>query len=199
MSGRESPNWTLGPYIIQAILLLVAPVSRLATISNNCLCDADQRVLCRHCLQQRFTCPSAASSPEPARRAILSSATSGSQRSSSPAMSSRSSCKLAVWPPSNLAGAYANVHHRRRLPILRNPLSPPDGLPHHRHRPLRAAGLLWLLHGHRNLLPPQTNPRPHDPIAQLLPLEKVHVDSVRRQFPHHGAVGVQGGGVFSRE
>jgi hypothetical protein len=27
MSGRESPNWTLGPYIIQAILLLVAPVS----------------------------------------------------------------------------------------------------------------------------------------------------------------------------
>jgi hypothetical protein len=28
MSGRESPNWTLGPYIIQAILLLVAPVSR---------------------------------------------------------------------------------------------------------------------------------------------------------------------------
>jgi len=27
LSGRESPDWTLGPYIIQAILLLVAPVS----------------------------------------------------------------------------------------------------------------------------------------------------------------------------
>jgi len=34
MSGRESPNWTLGPYIIQAILLLVAPVSRPARVFN---------------------------------------------------------------------------------------------------------------------------------------------------------------------
>ncbi|TLD19956.1 hypothetical protein PspLS_09387 [Pyricularia sp. CBS 133598] len=31
-SGQESPNWTLGPYIIQAILLLVAPALFAATI-----------------------------------------------------------------------------------------------------------------------------------------------------------------------
>ncbi|KAI6373023.1 hypothetical protein MCOR25_003554 [Pyricularia grisea] len=31
-SGDESPNWTLGPYIIQAILLLVAPALFAATI-----------------------------------------------------------------------------------------------------------------------------------------------------------------------
>jgi hypothetical protein len=31
-SGAESPNWTLGPYIIQAILLLVAPALFAATI-----------------------------------------------------------------------------------------------------------------------------------------------------------------------
>jgi hypothetical protein len=31
-SGGESPNWTLGPYIIQAILLLVAPALFAATI-----------------------------------------------------------------------------------------------------------------------------------------------------------------------
>jgi hypothetical protein len=34
VSGKESPNWTLGPYIIQAILLLVAPVIHFAIISN---------------------------------------------------------------------------------------------------------------------------------------------------------------------
>ncbi|KAI0385980.1 RTA1 like protein-domain-containing protein [Hypomontagnella monticulosa] len=32
MSGQESPNWTLGPYIIQALLLLVAPAMYAATI-----------------------------------------------------------------------------------------------------------------------------------------------------------------------
>lgn len=32
MSSKESPNWTLGPYIIQAILLLVAPALFAATI-----------------------------------------------------------------------------------------------------------------------------------------------------------------------
>ncbi|KAM6506903.1 hypothetical protein FALCPG4_018721 [Fusarium falciforme] len=31
-SGDESPNWTLGPYIIQAILLLVAPALCAASI-----------------------------------------------------------------------------------------------------------------------------------------------------------------------
>lgn len=31
-SGNESPDWTLGPYIIQAILLLVAPALFAATI-----------------------------------------------------------------------------------------------------------------------------------------------------------------------
>lgn len=31
-SGDESPDWTLGPYIIQAILLLVAPALYAATI-----------------------------------------------------------------------------------------------------------------------------------------------------------------------
>ncbi|KAF5685916.1 RTM1-like protein [Fusarium denticulatum] len=31
-SGNESPNWTLGPYIIQSILLLVAPALYAATI-----------------------------------------------------------------------------------------------------------------------------------------------------------------------
>ncbi|KAF9776716.1 hypothetical protein IL306_005064 [Fusarium sp. DS 682] len=31
-SGNESPNWTLGPYIIQSILLLVAPALFAATI-----------------------------------------------------------------------------------------------------------------------------------------------------------------------
>lgn len=31
-SGAESPDWTLGPYIIQAILLLVAPALFAATI-----------------------------------------------------------------------------------------------------------------------------------------------------------------------
>lgn len=31
-SGYESPDWTLGPYIIQAILLLVAPALFAATI-----------------------------------------------------------------------------------------------------------------------------------------------------------------------
>ncbi|KAH7020384.1 RTA1 like protein-domain-containing protein [Ilyonectria destructans] len=31
-SGHESPNWTLGPYIIQSILLLVAPALFAATI-----------------------------------------------------------------------------------------------------------------------------------------------------------------------
>lgn len=31
-SGSESPDWTLGPYIIQAILLLVAPSLFAATI-----------------------------------------------------------------------------------------------------------------------------------------------------------------------
>lgn len=31
-SGDESPNWTLGPYIIQAILLLVAPALFAASI-----------------------------------------------------------------------------------------------------------------------------------------------------------------------
>lgn len=31
-SGNESPDWTLGPYIIQAILLLVAPALLAATI-----------------------------------------------------------------------------------------------------------------------------------------------------------------------
>jgi hypothetical protein len=42
MSGRESPNWTLGPYIVQAILLLVAPVSRPARASKYVVsCDAD--------------------------------------------------------------------------------------------------------------------------------------------------------------
>ena len=31
-SGSESPDWTLGPYIIQSILLLVAPALFAATI-----------------------------------------------------------------------------------------------------------------------------------------------------------------------
>lgn len=31
-SGNESPDWTLGPYIIQAILLLVAPALFAASI-----------------------------------------------------------------------------------------------------------------------------------------------------------------------
>lgn len=31
-SGQESPDWTLGPYIIQSILLLVAPALFAATI-----------------------------------------------------------------------------------------------------------------------------------------------------------------------
>jgi hypothetical protein len=31
-SGSESPDWTLGPYIVQAILLLVAPALFAATI-----------------------------------------------------------------------------------------------------------------------------------------------------------------------
>lgn len=31
-SGQESPNWTLGPYIIQAIFLLVAPALYAASI-----------------------------------------------------------------------------------------------------------------------------------------------------------------------
>ncbi|KAK1236894.1 hypothetical protein MKX08_007842 [Trichoderma sp. CBMAI-0020] len=31
-SGKESPNWTLGPYIIQSLLLLVAPALFAATI-----------------------------------------------------------------------------------------------------------------------------------------------------------------------
>lgn len=31
-SGDESPDWTLGPYIIQAILLLVAPALFAASI-----------------------------------------------------------------------------------------------------------------------------------------------------------------------
>jgi hypothetical protein len=32
VSGKESPDWTLTPYIIQAILLLVAPALFAATI-----------------------------------------------------------------------------------------------------------------------------------------------------------------------
>jgi len=32
ISSKESPNWTLGPYIVQAILLLVAPALFAATI-----------------------------------------------------------------------------------------------------------------------------------------------------------------------
>jgi hypothetical protein len=31
-SGTESPNWTLGPYVTQAMLLLVAPALFAATI-----------------------------------------------------------------------------------------------------------------------------------------------------------------------
>lgn len=31
-SAKESPNWTLGPYIIQSLLLLVAPALFAATI-----------------------------------------------------------------------------------------------------------------------------------------------------------------------
>jgi len=31
-SGSESPDWTLGPYIIQSLLLLVAPALFAATI-----------------------------------------------------------------------------------------------------------------------------------------------------------------------
>lgn len=32
MSGNQSPNWTLGPYIIQSTLLLIAPALFAATI-----------------------------------------------------------------------------------------------------------------------------------------------------------------------
>lgn len=37
ISSRESPNWTLGPYIIQSILLLIAPVSRPAEVFERVL------------------------------------------------------------------------------------------------------------------------------------------------------------------
>ncbi|KAH7245457.1 RTA1 like protein-domain-containing protein [Fusarium tricinctum] len=49
-SGNESPNWTLGPYIIQSILLLVAPALFAATIYMELgrivlMVDGEDRVL----------------------------------------------------------------------------------------------------------------------------------------------------------
>lgn len=53
VSGTESPNWTLGPYIIQAIFLLVAPALYAATIYMQfgrivTLVDGKQHTLIRH-------------------------------------------------------------------------------------------------------------------------------------------------------
>lgn len=47
ISSKESPDWTLGPYIIQAILLLVAPVSLVYSSSST-------MSLTRACLQALF-------------------------------------------------------------------------------------------------------------------------------------------------
>lgn len=51
-SGNESPDWTLGPYIIQAILLLVAPALFAATIYMELgriitVVDGESRVMIR--------------------------------------------------------------------------------------------------------------------------------------------------------
>lgn len=41
ISSKESPDWTLGPYIIQAILLLVAPVCSPELAQNCVLADGE--------------------------------------------------------------------------------------------------------------------------------------------------------------
>lgn len=53
VSGTQSPNWTLGPYIIQAVFLLVAPALYAATIYMQfgrivTLVDGKQHTLIRH-------------------------------------------------------------------------------------------------------------------------------------------------------
>jgi hypothetical protein len=53
VSGQQSPDWTLGPYIIQAIFLLVAPALYAATIYMEfgrivTLVDGKQHTLIRH-------------------------------------------------------------------------------------------------------------------------------------------------------
>ena len=53
VSGNQSPDWTLEPYIIQAILLLVAPALYAATIYMEfgrivALVDGKQHTMMRH-------------------------------------------------------------------------------------------------------------------------------------------------------
>lgn len=171
-SGHESPNWTLGPYIIQSILLLVAPALFAATIYMELarivvMVDGEGHVLIpKKWLTKIFVFGDLFSFVlQGGGKAMLMNSVINYILIST----------LRWWLPSfGHAGGFGDRgqgNHRRS------------------HRPTH---LLWSFHRRRNFIPQIHSKIPDRSFQQWPSMEEAHGCPLYWQHAHHGSVCVQG-------
>lgn len=171
-SGNESPNWTLGPYIIQSILLLVAPALYAATIYMELgrivlMIDGEGRVLIsKKWMTKIFVTGD-----------VLSFILQAGGKSFDP-------CCPAIHILTSRSRRWLSVvwYNRRSQSRIQN---------HHR-RSLRPTPLLRRFHRDCDRLSSCNQRQPDCPLLKRSSMAETHAFSVHWKFPYHGAIYLQG-------
>lgn len=180
MSSKQSPNWTLGPYIVQTLFLLLAPALLAASIYMLLgriilvLQAESHALLKKKWLTKIFVTGD-----------VLSFLLQGA-----------GTCLLKNFLLSNSSLTLS----RRRNPVEWQPICHEDWRAHHRRRPRNPNIFLRILHDHRNPLLPQGQEVSVPAILfSAYSLEETHEGTLLDELLYHGPFHVSTHRVHSRK